>query len=68
VPVPIRAPDLADPLLDAKMTDEAAAQAEAKGGGGLTAWSSSTAPHHDENAANRRARRTPAGTARIRTQ
>jgi hypothetical protein len=32
VPVPIRAPDLADPLLDAKMTDEAAAQAEAKGG------------------------------------
>jgi hypothetical protein len=34
------------------MTDEAAAQAEAeaKGGGGLMAWSSSTAPHHDENA------------------
>jgi len=50
------------------MTDEAAAQAEAKGGGGLTAWSSSTAPHHDENAANGRAGRTPAGAARIRTQ
>jgi hypothetical protein len=50
------------------MTDEAAAQAEAKEGGGLTAWSSSTAPHHDENAANGRAGRVPAGAARIRTQ
>jgi hypothetical protein len=50
------------------MTDEAAAEAEAKEGGGLTAWSSSTAPHHDKNAANRRAGRAPAGTARIRTQ